>query len=183
MSGICNHRQSGRQDTDRGLKLVKILAMAKKEGMTSWLAKILGRHFHQARSRHVRPLVAKVASPALSVVCAGDSLQITCKREALHKINWYERPKACRNIAPPFSSLPDWTLLYFDLRPRFLLCQWYSPQETLWKHPFEHVWTLFVCLTHKSPSDNLHGSGYARHVDKLTFRCSFKALVGAGVFG
>ena len=71
-----------------------------------------------ARSRHSRPLGAKVVSPALSVVCAGDSLQIRFKREALQKINWNERPKACRNIVSPFSSLPDRTL-YFDLRPRF----------------------------------------------------------------
>ena len=104
MSGICSHRPSGRQDTYRRLKLVKILAMAKKEGMTSWLAKIHGRHFHQAKSRHLRPLVAKVASPALSVVCVGDSLQITCKREALQKINWNERPKAMQGMSTNWLS-------------------------------------------------------------------------------
>ena len=97
------------------------------------------------------------------------------------RIKWNERPKSCRNIVSPFPAC--WlNIVVFWSSTSLLLCQWYSPQGTLWKHPFEHVWTLFVCLTHKSPFDNLHGSGYSRHVDKLTSRCSFKALVGAGVF-
>ena len=138
--------------------------------MTSWLPKILGRHFHQARSRHLRPLAAKVVSPALSVVCAGDSLQITCKREALQKIKWNERPKACRNIVSPFSSLPDRTL-YFDLRPRFCYVSGIAHRKLYGNMLFLNMFE--ACLSAwftKVPPDHLHGWGHARHANKLTSR-------------